>query len=123
MGLGDTVFRRAADAVSKAAQEAPDAAFEIGKQIMLLEEAAESPYVMGVAKGLARIAKSNPNKLLELTPPLVSLPVLVVTEPTIALAYYDMTRNLPEAEEASRELARGLSYVKSEKGRRRIREA
>jgi len=123
VGLCDTVFQRAADVVSKAAQEAPDAAFEIGKQVMLLEEAAESPYVIGVAKGLAILAKSNPNKLLELTPPLVSIPVLIATEPTIALVYYDMTRDLPEAEGASKELARGLGYVKGEKSRRRIREA
>jgi len=123
LDLDAEIFGRTEDAVSRMTQEAPDAALEIGEPVMQHEEAAGSPYVIGIAKGLSEIAIGNPRKLLGLTPSVVSIPVLFVAEPMIAIAYYDVTRSLPEAEEVSKELAEGLRYVTSEEGRRRTRNA
>jgi len=121
--LGDTIFWRVRDAVSAATRKAPGVAIETGGQAMLSEEAEKSPYVAGVARGLADVAKSKPDCLLRLTPPVVSIPALVALEPAIAVSYFDATRGSATAEEVSRELVKGLRYIEDKKNRRRLRDA
>lgn len=120
--VDEGIVQRMTDVVAEVTQRDPDGAIETGQRAILMENATRSPYVAGVAQGLAKIADDNPNKLLELNHAAVSAPVIIAAEPTVAAGYYSATRDSLEAEKVSRELAQSLGYIEKEADRCRLRE-
>lgn len=120
--VDEGIVQRMADVVAEMTRRNPDGAIETGQRVILMEDATRSPYVVGVARGLAKIAGDNPSKLLELNRAAVSAPIVIAAEPTVAAAYYSATRDSLEAEMVSRELTQSIGYVEKEADRRRLRE-
>jgi hypothetical protein len=120
--IDKSIVQGMTNVVAEMTQRNPDGAIETGQRAILTEGTTRSPYIIGVAQGLAKIAGDNPNRLLELNRDAVFAPVIIAAEPTVVAAYYNATLGSLEAEDVSRELARSLGYIEKEVDRRRLRE-
>lgn len=105
------------DAVEAYACEDPNLAMEVGKEA--LEGDRITPYIRGLARGLARYAEREPNGLGDLWTRIASSPVLIADQPSLAQAIYGA---FGDTAEVSRLMSRTIGLIKGAAPRRGLRD-